>query len=354
MSSNAGSGGTGSFPGARPARRPLQEIVGRDSGLREAFAIAERVLALPISVAITGESGTGKELIARHLHFAGSRRAGPWVAHNCAATPATLLESELFGYRRGAFSGATEDRPGLFEAADGGTLFLDEISETSGEMQAKLLRALQEREVRRLGESFPRPFDARIITTSNRDLEDDVRAGRFRADLLYRLAVVRIRVPPLRARRYDIPLLVDHFLARFNREFASHIPGIAPEALRCLLAYDFPGNVRELENEIARAVALAEPGMPIALAALSESMRAAATARPSALKSAVRQFERTQISHALRTHDGNRTRAASALGLTRRGLLKKMRSLGLRAAVSAAGARAGEEGTPPPRDRSHM
>jgi two-component system response regulator HupR/HoxA len=230
-------------------------------------------------VLLLGETGTGKELFARLLHDNGPRRAARFVAQNCGALPESLLESELFGHARGAFTGATGDRRGLFEEADGGTVFLDEVGETSVAMQLRLLRVLQEGEVRRLGAPGVRKVDVRIIAATNADLEADVEAGRFRRDLYYRLNVFPIPLPPLRDRPGDIPALAEAFLRPACRRARRVVPSIVPAALALLQAYPFPGNVRELENEIERAVALAEDGPPIGPEHLSERMRVARTAR---------------------------------------------------------------------------
>ncbi len=232
-------------------------LVGKSRVMRDVCTLIEKVAASTANVLIFGESGTGKELVARAIHFNGPRRGRPFVAVNCGAIPETLMESELFGHRKGAFTGAIADHAGLFEQADAGTLFLDEIGELPIQLQAKLLRVIQDRDVRRIGGTEARKVDVRIVAATNRDLEEDVRQGLFREDLFYRLNVVQVAIPSLRARPEDIPLLVEHF----SRKHTQMSPGeecITPEALKLLMAYPFPGNVRELENLVERAVALGD------------------------------------------------------------------------------------------------
>jgi two-component system response regulator HupR/HoxA len=248
------------------------------------------------------------------------------VAQSCGALPDTLLESELFGHTRGAFTGATGERKGLFEEADGGTIFLDEVGETSPAMQLRLLRVLQEGEVRRVGGAGTRRVDVRVIAATNADLETDVAAGRFRRDLYYRLNVFPVRLPPLRERTEDIPALADHFLRQACRRARRAVPAVGPDALGLLRGYPWPGNVRELENEIERAVALAEDGRPLGRAHLSERIAAGAGAAPSVqtLNEAVEALKRRMIEDALR-ECGSKTRAAEQLGLTRQSLQQMLR-----------------------------
>jgi two-component system response regulator HupR/HoxA len=309
---------------ARP--QSFARLIGAQTGLRRAVELAGRVLESDTTVLLLGETGTGKELFAHLIHDNGPRRTARFVAQNCGALPESLLESELFGHTRGAFTGAAADRRGLFEEADGGTVFLDEIGEMSPAMQLRLLRVLQEGEVRRLGASTPRKVNLRVIAATNVDLDAEVEAGRFRRDLYYRLNVFPIRLPPLRERTEDIPALADHFL-RLHRERARRaVPSIAPEALRCLRAYPFPGNVRELENEVERALALAEDGRPIGPEHLSERVRhgAAAAGTPLTLNEAIEQLKRRMLEDALR-ECGSKTRAAERLGLTRQSLQQMLR-----------------------------
>ena len=313
---------------AETRARPLdfEGLVGGSGGLRQVVDLARKVLDTDTTVLLLGETGTGKELFARLIHHNGPRRAARFVAQNCAALSESLLESELFGHTRGAFTGATAERRGLFEEADGGTIFLDEVGEMSPAMQLRLLRVLQEGEIRRVGASTARKVDVRVLAATNADLEDDVEAGRFRKDLYYRLNVFPIRLPPLRERAEDIPSLADHFLRVYRERARRAVPGISPEAMRCLRAYPFPGNVRELENEIERGVALAEPGQPIGLEQLSERIRNSGpkVAGPLTLNDAIEQLKRRMIEDALR-ECGSKTRAAERLGLTRQSLQQMLR-----------------------------
>ena len=303
-------------------------LVGADSGLRPAIELARKVLDGETTVLLLGETGTGKELFAHLIHVNGPRRAKPFVAQNCGALPDTLLESELFGHTRGAFTGATGERKGLFEEADGGTIFLDEVGETSPAMQQRLLRVLQEGEVRRVGGAGTRHVDVRVVAATNADLEADVAAGRFRRDLYYRFNVFPIRLPPLRERAEDIPALADHFLREACRRARRAVPAVGMEALQLLRGYPWPGNVRELENELERAVALADDGRPLGPAHLSERIAAGAGAGAvSALRTlneAVEALKRQMIEDALR-ECGSKTRAAERLGLTRQSLQQMLR-----------------------------
>ena len=301
-------------------------LVGAETGLRPSVELARKVLDGETTVLLLGETGTGKELFAHLIHVNGPRRARPFVAQSCGALPDTLLESELFGHTRGAFTGATSDRKGLFEEADGGTIFLDEVGETSPAMQLRLLRVLQEGEVRRVGGAGTRRVDVRVIAATNADLEADVAAGRFRRDLYYRLNVFPIRLPPLRERAEDIPALADHFLREACRRARRAVPAVGMEALQLLRGYPWPGNVREMENELERAVALADDGYPLAPAHLSERITAGAGAMPTlrTLNEAVEELKRRMIEDALR-ECGSKTRAAERLGLTRQSLQQMLR-----------------------------
>ncbi|GIX02523.1 MAG: sigma-54-dependent Fis family transcriptional regulator [Thermogutta sp.] len=238
---------------------PIPEIIGSSPAMREVYRLVRRVANSDASVLILGETGTGKELIAKAIHQLSPRRGGPYIRVNCGALPEGLLESELFGHVRGAFTGAVENRTGRFEAAHTGTIFLDEVDSTTPKLQVKLLRVLQQHEFERVGDTRTIQVDVRVIAASNRDLLEEVEAGRFREDLYYRLNVVTVYLPPLRERREDIPELVGHFLRLYNEKNRRHVPFVHPDAMRALQAYDWPGNVRELQNYIERAVILA-PG----------------------------------------------------------------------------------------------
>ncbi len=293
-------------------------------------AVAPTDTALP--VVIQGESGTGKELVARAIHSNGPRRARPFVGENCAAIPETLLESTLFGYVRGAFTGAEHDTRGLFEIADGGTLFLDEVGEMSPAMQGKLLRVLQEGEIRRVGSERMRKVDVRIVTATNRDLSRLMEEGKFRRDLFFRLNVAGISLPPLRDRRDDIPLMVEHFLAKAAARGGRAVgKPIEPAAVARLVAYRWPGNVRELENELTRADALSGPRIAAAdlaprIGAPDEGAGIATEDHDSlSLKPRVERLERSLVREALGRSGNNQTKAAELLGLSRFGLQKKLK-----------------------------
>jgi Nif-specific regulatory protein len=295
----------------------------------------EKVQSTRATVCIEGETGTGKELIASLIHYSSPRRDKLFVAQNCAAVPENLLESELFGHKKGAFTGADSDKKGLFEVADGGTLFLDEVGEMSLGLQAKLLRVLQEGEIRPVGATTPRKVDVRIICATNRSLEKEVAEGRFRQDLYYRLKVFPIRLPPLRERRDDIPLLAEHFLKKYSSELKKSISGFTPDAQSQLGSYNWPGNVRELENEVQRLCIQVEPDHFITPDLLVSHLRQAEgvvdriAPKKGPLKDMMEEVERFLILQCLREHDGNKTRAAEALGITREGLHKKLARFGL-------------------------
>ncbi len=320
-------------------RERLGGLVGASPPMRELFQTIRRIAASRATVLLQGESGTGKELVARAIHDLGERADQPFVAVNCAALPDPLIESELFGHERGAFTDARERRIGKFETAAGGTLFLDEIGELGIGVQAKLLRALQEKQIERLGGSAPIEVDVRVVAATNRDLEADVAEGRFRADLFYRINVVPIPLPALAERREDIRRLAEHFLAA-AREDAHRGPSrIARDAITALERYAWPGNVRELENAIARAVALAEgevleiADLPPAIVRASELEKLGDSVRTGQLgfDAALANFEKTLIVEALARADGNQTRAAEQLQITRRSLKLKMDRYGIEA-----------------------
>ena len=304
-------------------------IVGRSKAVQHLLREIERAGPAPARVLIEGEHGTGKELVARALHAASPRREMPFVAVNCAAIPDDLIESELFGHERGAFTGATQARRGRFEEAHGGTLFLDEVGDLTPRAQTKLLRVLQEGELSRLGGNRTIRVDVRVIAATNRDLAKAVQAERFREDLYFRIAVIPISVPALRERADDIPLLVEHFAAQVARETGRRPKKFAPGALEALARHSFPGNVRELRNLVERLVIMS-PGAGVspedALAVLPRAQRAPES--PARISEAVQDFERRQIEEALAAEGGNMTRAAARLGLERSHLYKKLKKLG--------------------------
>jgi len=331
-----------SAPGARYG------IIGRSAGILEVYGVLDRVADTPTTVLISGESGTGKELVARALHENSSRRDKPFIKVNCAAIPRDLMESELFGYERGAFTGAVGSKPGRFELATGGSLFLDEIGSIPVEMQVKLLRALQESEFERVGGIKTIRVDVRLVAATNSDLKREIAAGAFREDLYYRLNVVPIRLPPLREREEDIALLVKHFIAKFNARLKKNVSGIEPEAEALLGNYPWPGNIRELENVIERAVLFCDAdrirpadltpevrdGVPSVRPAAQQH---AAVGEPAAgdglkeqVKAAMSRLERELIIKALEQTNSNVTHAARLLKISRKGLQLKMKELGLR------------------------
>jgi transcriptional regulator with GAF, ATPase, and Fis domain len=313
------------------------------------FDVIAKVADTPSTVLITGESGTGKELVAKALHEQSSRKSGPFIKINCAAIPKNLMESELFGYEKGAFTGATSSKPGRFELADGGTLFLDEIGEIPVEMQVKLLRAIQESEFERVGGLKTIKVDVRLVTATNRDLEQEIARGNFREDLFYRLNVVPMHIPPLRRRSGDIPLLVAHVIKKFNERLRKNISGIADDTLAALQAYAWPGNIRELENVLERTIlfakderierkdlqlaspAVADLAVPRTITGDDEEPEDEVSG---SLKDAVRagtaRIERELIVKALEETGGNVTQAARVLKISRKSLQMKMKEFGLR------------------------
>jgi two-component system response regulator AtoC len=325
-------------------------IIGESDAILGIYAVLERVANMPTTVLITGESGTGKELVARALHENSSRKDRPFIKVNCAAIPKDLMESELFGYERGAFTGAVTSKPGRFELASGGTLFLDEIAEIPVEMQVKLLRVLQESEFERVGGIKTIRVDVRLVAATNRDLKREIAAGTFREDLYYRLNVVPIALPALRERLSDIPLLSRHFVAKFNARLKKNVSGIEPEAMERLLSYGWPGNIRELENVLERAILFCDT-QHVRLVDLPIDVREGAGEgpRPSQssiaiesqgslgadglkeqVKAAMSRLERELIVRALDQTGGNVTHAARLLKISRKGLQLKMKELGLR------------------------
>jgi len=304
----------------------FHDLVGSSGSMNKLFDTVRKLSTVRSNVLLVGESGTGKELFARAIHYNGITHDKPFVAVNSGAIPATLIESELFGYRRGAFTGALRDKIGYFEAANGGTLFLDEISTLPVNVQSSLLRVLEERVVTPVGDTHPRPINVRIVAASNRDLEKMVAAGEFREDLLYRLNVVKLVLPPLRQRREDIPLLVQHFLNKYTQELNKRVTGITNGAMRALLNHEWRGNVRELENVIERAVIFAEDRQ-IALDDLPFSAPGGSDDCSSDLKEALTQFERQHILYTLRRHNFDKTETAKHLGIGVSSLYRKLEEL---------------------------
>jgi DNA-binding NtrC family response regulator len=318
-------------------RYEFRNLVARSARMQEVLATVERVAPTNATVLLGGESGVGKDMIARAVHQHSRRAAGPFIKINCTAIPENLLESELFGYEKGAFTGAVTSKPGKFELADKGTVFLDEIGDVPSSIQAKLLRVLQEREFERLGGTKTLKVDVRVVAATNQDLRAALEEGTFREDLYYRLNVVPINLPPLRERKEDIPYLVDHFLAHFARESGKPIAGITPQAAQLLMEFHWPGNVRELENIIERAVALStgtmldvgdirldlspsKPGGPSAAPAASPFPQEGVT---------LEQFEDEIIREALRRANGNKSQAARLLGLSRNALRYRLSKMGM-------------------------
>jgi Nif-specific regulatory protein len=314
------------------ARSGFAEIIGSSPPMRQLFDLMEKIIDTTTTVLIQGETGTGKELIAKVIHYNGPLKAKPFIAENCAALPENLLESELFGHVRGAFTGATANKKGLFEIADGGTIFLDEIGEMSPLMQVKLLRVLQEGEFRPVGGSRSLRVNVRVIAATNRDLIEEIQKGRFREDLYYRINIFQITPPPLRSRKSDILLLANHFLEKHARKNKKQVHSLSPQALDLLMRYNWPGNVRELENEMERAQAMAGREKTISLQCLSDKIKGLRQnhllsdddGQSDTLKDAVGKVEQRMIRQALASAGGNQCRAAKMLGLSRQGLRNKV------------------------------
>jgi DNA-binding NtrC family response regulator len=325
------------------SRYRFSNIVGTSARMNSVFQLMEKISRVDGTVLLTGESGTGKELVARAVHFASPRKDGPFVVVNCGAVPRDLIESEFFGHVKGAFTDARSDKTGKFEQANTGTIFLDEVGELSQDAQVKLLRALGEREIARVGGTKTVPIDVRVIAATNKDLEAEVAAGNFREDLYFRLAVLSLRLPPLRERPEDIPLLVEHFVRKYVGELAKSVLGLTPGALQRLAAYAWPGNVRELENVVYEALVMAE-GEWVTESALPARLRLPAASPAgglppgqtpagslrAAVQSVAETREKELILEALRQAGGNRTRAARILGVSRKTLFNKMTALDIR------------------------
>jgi DNA-binding NtrC family response regulator len=309
------------------SRYDFHQLVGKSALMQKIYDLIEKISHGASNVLISGESGTGKELVAKAVHYHGLRKEGPFIAVNCAAIPETLLESELFGYKKGAFTDARSDKRGLLFEANEGTLFLDEITEMPPTLQAKLLRVIEERKVRPLGDTTSYPIDVRIISTTNRDIGKQIREGRFREDLYYRLKVIDIELPPLRDRKEDIPLVIRHFIAKFNKTLKKNVSGISEQALKLLLNYAWPGNVRELENIIERAITLTQ-GEVISPEDLPTPMAHGedkdSTGKALREKYTVDQLEKEYIKKVLIEAGGNKSKAAQILGLDRKTLYRKL------------------------------
>jgi two-component system response regulator AtoC len=309
--------------------RLFPEIIGESPKMLEVFNIMRKVIKTDSTVLITGETGTGKELVARAIHYNGARKDGAFVAVNCSALTETLLETELFGHVKGSFTGAIAEKKGLFEVADKGTFFMDEIGDISPNLQAKLLRVLQEGVIKKVGGTQDIKVDVRLIAATNRDLTKEVERGSFRRDLYYRISVVEIHLPPLRERKEDIPLLAEHFLKRFSQKVNKNIKGFSPSALKLLCDYDWPGNVRELEHEIERAVILSETE-EITPDDLSERIRSGGMLlkieeiKTRSLKGVLSSYEKKIIAELLTELRWNKTKVAEVLGITRQALNKKI------------------------------
>lgn len=313
-------------------RHKFDQIKGNSESLIEVLELCEKALTSDIPVMINGETGTGKGLLARCIHYNSHRRDKPFVAQNCGNFPETLLASELFGYKKGAFTGALNDKRGLFEIANGGTIFLDEIAEMSPPMQVSLLRVLEEGEIRPLGAGTTKKVDVRVISATHQDLEECMKKGKFREDLFYRLCAFPVRLPPLRERKEDIPLLAQHFLEKFNRKEHKSFKGLTRRAQQCLSAYSFPGNIRELENEIRRAMAMAGSAKYIDVNHFSEKIRRTSALKSclnGSLKEKLEAIEKAEILSAMKKHKENKTRVADELGLSRPGLIKKLKRFNL-------------------------
>ena len=311
------------------------KMVAKSKAMQSVFQLANKAAQYKTTVLILGDSGTGKELIARGIHYGGERAAGPLVPVNCGGIPESLLESELFGYKKGAFTGADRNKKGLFQEAEGGTIFLDEIGELPLSLQVKLLRVLQENEIRRVGDSKSLQIDARVIAATSKKLEEEVEKGSFREDLYYRLNVMKVEIPPLRQRTEDIPLLCKHFIGRFNEILDKEVSGLAPDAMARLLEFQWPGNVRQLENAIERAMVIADEPllMPEHFAAdlINNDLRTREDTvfEGFSLKDAQKVVEKKLITRALNETEGNRTRAARLLEISHPSLLTKIKAYGI-------------------------
>jgi len=303
-------------------------MVSHNKKMQDIFAILPQIAETDSNVLIQGETGTGKELMARAIHDLSPRCENPFIAINCGALPDSLLESELFGYKKGAFTGAVRDRAGRFAQAKGGTILLDEIGSTSPAFQVRLLRILQEQKFTPLGKDQPEQADVRVIAATNKDLDKLVDEGSFRQDLFYRINVMRIQLPPLRERKEDIPILVDHFINHLNKTRGKHISGISQEALTLLMSHDYPGNIRELENIIEHAFVLCSTER-IKVSSLPENIRPTQTSSQQSMYSTIQTVERQTIFETLKKHNFNRLAAAKELGIHKSTLFRKIKKLRL-------------------------
>src|SRR3989338_639592 len=323
------------FKQALQAEYDFKNIIAKSHQMIEIFQLIKKVADYNTTVLLTGGSGTGKELVARALHYNGNRRDKSFIAVNCGAIPENLLESELFGHVKGAFTDAVRNKNGLFEEADGGTIFLDEIGELPKDLQVKLLRVIQEGELRRVGDSKSRKIDVRIIAATAKDLMEEIKKGNFREDLFYRLNVVPIKIPPLRERQGDIPLLVNHFIERYAKKFGKAVKGISDMAMNLLISYAWPGNVRELENIIERAVILEdtevirEENLPFTKKTGQSLYQIEELSNGLSIKKAEEELEKTLIRKALEMTNGNKTKAAHLLEISHRALIYKIKEFGL-------------------------
>lgn len=310
----------------------FDQILGQSAAMRQVFYLMEKAIESPITVVILGETGTGKELVARSIHYNSSRKDQAFVVQNCGALPESLLESELFGHKKGAFTGAVVDKKGLFEIAHRGTVFLDEVGDTPPALQVRLLRVLQEGEIRRLGEVRPVQVDVRVIAATHKDLKEEIKAGRFREDLFYRINAFPIPIPPLSERTGDIPVLIDHFLKKYNQRLGKNCR-LSSDCLDLLEKYPFPGNVRELENEVVRALTLATEEEELRPRHFSDGIREKSWAHPPVKEGSIQDqtshLEKAMIEEALKACRGNRSKTALKLGLSRRGLLNKIKRYSL-------------------------
>ena len=323
-------------------RFDIGQIIGQSPPIQQVFEVVRKVARSNSNVLITGESGTGKELVAHAIHSLGSKNSRRFMIINCGAIPESLLESELFGHKKGSFTSAFEDKKGLFEAAHGGTLFLDEIGHMPMSCQVKLLRAVEHRQILPVGSTEPIDVDLRLIAATNRNLSEEIKAGQFREDLYYRMNVIGIHLPPLRERKEDIPLLVEHFIKKYNAEMGKQCVGVSDDVMRMLMSYEWKGNIRELQNVIERAVIFAEGDVIEACdIGLIGSMAMVSSEKKESLQAVVKACEKEQIYRVLNRYDGNKVEAAKALGVGLSSLYRKIDELEINVDKHRRGGRAG-------------